>query len=149
MAAHIFRVLLPGQRRQRSGYSENHSNVAQLIIRLVTNHILLIIIIGIDSQIYSKLKLANFRFSSKNAWIISQINHRAIRNLRTLASVINRQNGSLFHMFCRSCQITCALSFRQSIRFINIFAAISASCPIWLQRQQHHHHHYPLRVRPW
>jgi len=95
----MFRFLLPVQRRQRSDYSENQSNVAQLIIRLVTNHVLLIIIIRIESQIYSKLKLTNFRFISKNAWIISQVNHSAIRNLRTLTSAINQQNRSLFSCF--------------------------------------------------
>jgi hypothetical protein len=58
---------LPFQRGKSSGYSENHSNVVQLILRLVTNHVLLIIIIGIDSQIYSQLNLEIFRASSQNA----------------------------------------------------------------------------------
>jgi hypothetical protein len=39
----------------KSGYSKNQSNVVQFILRLVTNHVLLIIIIEIDSQIYSYL----------------------------------------------------------------------------------------------
>jgi len=126
----MFQFLLPVQRQQRSGYSENQSHVAQLILRLVTNHVLFIIIIGIESTNYSQLNLENFRFSSTNASIINQINPNAIRKLRTLTSVTNRQKRSLFHMFCRFCQTTCTLSFRQSIRFINIFVAISASCPM-------------------
>jgi hypothetical protein len=65
--AHMFQFLLPVQRQQRSDHSENQSKVAQLILRLVTNHVLLIIIIEIGSQIYSQLNLENFSCSSKNA----------------------------------------------------------------------------------
>jgi hypothetical protein len=99
----MFRFPLPVQRRQRIGYSENHSNVVQLIIRLVTNHVLLIIIIGIDCQIYSKLKLANVRFSSKKMPELSA--KLIVVQFGIFELSLNRQNRSPFHMFCRFCKL--------------------------------------------
>jgi hypothetical protein len=54
---HMFRFHLKIQRRRRRGCSEKQGNVVLLILRLLTNHILLIIINVIDSQIYSQPKL--------------------------------------------------------------------------------------------
>ena len=119
----------------------------QLIPRLVTHHVLLIlVIIAIDCQIYSQLNLEIFRVSSKNAWILNQMIPSAIPKSRTLTSVTNWQNASLFHMFCCFCQTTCTVSFRQ---FINSLVEISTSCPMWIRIHLHHHHHHSSRVGPW
>ena len=118
--------------------------MVQLILSLVTNHVVLSVITGTDSQISSQVNLEIFRVTSKNARIINQIIPSAIRKPRTVTSVTNRQKRSLFHMFCRLCRTTCTLSFRKSIRFINILVAISTSCSVGIKRHHHHHHHHEL-----